>query len=254
MRLDEVRELLEHQADVIARRQLVAAGATAADLRRWLRRRDLVQLHPGVYVAHTGPTPWLTRAWAAVQTCWPAALSHGSAVAPGSDPIHVAVSPERKPVLRSGIVVHRLQDLEERVRWNLSPPRLRLEDAVLLQAGQTDRTNALALLQDACRRRWTTPERLLAELERSPKATHRGWFRAALEETAAGAHSLLERGYLRRVERAHCLPRGGEAGPRVDGRAGGLSRRRLRRSGGRRRAGRTDRTRTESGTMARHAA
>lgn len=208
MRLDEVRELIDHQAAVVSRRQLLEAGATNSDLRRWLRRRELVQFHPGVYIAHTGPPSWLARAWAAVQLHWPAALTHSSAVSPGGDPIHVAVSPARKPARRDGIVVHRLQDLDDRVRWHVAPPRLRLEDALLLQAGHADRASAVALLQDACRRRWTTPDRLVTELDHRPRAPHRSLLTEVLRETGVGVHSLLERGYAHRVERAHRLPRG----------------------------------------------
>lgn len=67
-----VRRLLFEQAGVIARRQLVQLGFTEIDLRRQLRRRELVPLHPGVYVNHTGRPTRLQREWAAALLHWPA--------------------------------------------------------------------------------------------------------------------------------------------------------------------------------------
>lgn len=72
--------LLELQSGVVARRQVLAAGQTDNDIRRRLRRRAWAQVHPGVYVDHTGALTWLQRAWAAVLFAEPAALCHDSAL------------------------------------------------------------------------------------------------------------------------------------------------------------------------------
>lgn len=209
MDLRDVHDLLEQQACVIARRQLMAAGAAPADLRRWLRRRELVAVHPGVYVNHTGPLTWSSRAWAAVLLHWPAALSHESAVNLAGDLIHVAVERDRTPVQRPGIRFHWLVDLEDRVLWNVGPPRVRFEDALITLCSKApSRTAALTLASDACRRRRTTPGRLLAHLDSRPNVRHRDWLRTVFLETALGIHSALESSYIRNVERAHGLPRG----------------------------------------------
>ena len=202
-------EVLDYQSGVVARRQLIAAGARPTDLRRWLRGNELVALHPGVYVNHTGPVGWSSRAWAAVLLHAPAALTHESVVHAAGDVIHVAVDPRRKPQRRAGIKVHRLTDFEERVMWHLGPPRVRIEDAVLsLCSVAESRVAALVIASDACRRRRTTPERLLTELARRPRIQHRDWLLAVLSETADGVQSPLESAYVRRVERAHGLPWG----------------------------------------------
>ena len=78
MRLDTLAE----QAGVISRVQAQANGLSEGDVRRLLRRREWVKVHPGVYVNHTGELTWLQRAWAAVLFAWPAAgacsvLEHG---------------------------------------------------------------------------------------------------------------------------------------------------------------------------------
>src|SRR5690242_3020954 len=110
MDLRHARHLLDQQAGVVARRQLVDLGATKADLRRWLRRREVVAVHPGVYVNHTGPLTWNNRAWSAVLLHWPAALSHESAVHLAGDLIHVAVEHDCTPISRRGIRLHWLTD------------------------------------------------------------------------------------------------------------------------------------------------
>jgi hypothetical protein len=94
------------------------------------------------------------------------------------------------------------------VLWNVGPPRVRLEDALLAMCGAArSRVDALALVSDACRRRITTPGRLAQELERRPCVTHRAWLLGVLEEAADGIQSLLESSYRRNVETAHGLPR-----------------------------------------------
>ena len=204
-----IQEVFERQSGVVRRAQLLALGVSPNDIRRLLRQRRLVTIHPGVYVNHTGGLTWTSRAWAAVLGSWPAALADRSAVEMAGEPIHVAVDPRRNPVQRQGVRLHRLDDLEHRVLWNLSPPRVRFEDALIsVAASATSRTSALSVLSDACRRRRTTPERLAAELAQRVNVKHRAWLLAAVAEVAGGVQSALESAYLNRVERAHGLPRG----------------------------------------------
>ena len=207
MDLSAFRGLLDDQAGVVSRRELLEGGATDNDIRRWVRRRELRRVHSGVYVNHTGPLTWANRAWAAVLFYWPAALAHASAVNRAGDVIHVAIDEPLSPVRLPGTRVHRLVRFEERVQWNASPPRVRLEDALLSMAGEAGtRADALALVSDACRRRTTTPWRLAQELRERPRVRNRAWLLAVLEEAGSGVQSLLESAYRRRVERAHGLP------------------------------------------------
>jgi hypothetical protein len=76
-------------------------------------------------------------------------------------------------------VVH-VVDLHERVHWNLGPPRVRFEEAVLDQAAaaRTD-LEAVAVLADAVQRRRTTADRLLEALDRRRRIGRRlfrAWF------------------------------------------------------------------------------
>ncbi len=81
-----IHELLALQNGIIARRQVEAAGETAADIARRLRRREWVRLLPGVYVDHTGEPAWIQRAWAGVLYYQPAVLADESVLACRSAP------------------------------------------------------------------------------------------------------------------------------------------------------------------------
>ena len=130
---------LVDQAGVVSRQQALRAGLAKHDVIRLVRRRELVALHPGVYVDHTGEPTWLQRAWGAVLLCRPAALSHQSALrmveGPGTNRstriIELSVPHERRPAPPAGIEVHRVRRLEGRVMWQVGPPRVRYEEAAL---------------------------------------------------------------------------------------------------------------------------
>ena len=151
------------------------------------------------------PTP--QRAWAAVLACWPAALSGDAALAteegrpPGSGPLLVVVDRDRHVTAPAGVCLQRVTALDERV-CNRRPPRLRYEEAVIDAAIRArDQVAATAVVIDACGRRRTTPQRLLERLERRGRVSRRRWSRGVLEDAAAGTCSVLEHGYLTRVER-----------------------------------------------------
>lgn len=210
--------LLSVQCGVVARWQLLELGLRDQDIRRRVRRREWAVVHPGVYVDHTGPLTWTQRAWAAVLTCWPSALSHDSALraadGPGrrdrfaNDPIHIAIGPGRKVVARRGLVIHRISDLDRRTLWNTSPPRLRVEEAVLdLAAEAHDPMSAIATLADAVQARRTRADRLQAALAQRPRIARRQLLEGVLRDVAEGTCSALEHGYLTLVERPHRLPR-----------------------------------------------
>ena len=202
---------------MISRRQALAAGLQPHDIRRLVRRREWATVHPGVYVDHTGPLTWLQRAWAAVVATEPSALSHGSALraldGPGrrdrdDGPIHVAVDRTRTVDPPPGVVRHYLGWLDQRVRWNASPPRVRVEHAVLdLAAGSKDDFAAVAEIAGAVQARRTTAHRLREALAQRERIARRAFLAGVLADVADGTCSVLEHGYLERVERAHGLPR-----------------------------------------------
>jgi hypothetical protein len=210
----EIEHALDEQAGVISRRQAMAEGLTENDLRRLLRRRELIVVHPGVYVNHTGELTWLQRAWAAVLFASPAALSHESALraveGPGKreeDVVHVAVARDRRIGAPDGVVIHRMTHLDERTMWHRSPPRVRYEEAALDVAIATrDEMAALDVLASAVQSRRTTARRMLTHLDGRRRSPRREWLAGVLHDVADGACSVLEHGYLQLVERAHGLP------------------------------------------------
>jgi len=215
--MDRVAQILLDQDGVIARRQALEAGLTPPAIARLLRRREWTSVHPGVYVEHSGPLTWQQRAWAAVLFSWPAALSHDSALRAGDGAarswddsiLHVAVERSRRLVEPTGVKLHRVSRFDGRVLWNLGPPRMRYEEAVLdVAGGARSDLAAIARLADACGSRRTTAERLLEALKRRPRFPRRRWLHDVLTDVAQGTCSVLEHGYLTRVERPHGLPRG----------------------------------------------
>lgn len=208
---------LTDQAGVTCRRQLLQLGWTDNDIRRAVRRRELAAVHRGVNVDHTGPLTWEQRAWAAVLFAWPAALCDDSALrafdperrSAEAGPIHVAVDRTRTVVAPAGVVVHYRVGLASRASWNLGPPRLRYDEAIIdVAIAQRRRLDAVPVLADAVGSRRTTAERLLAVIESRGRVRDRTWLRDVLDDIGSGAGSVLEHGYLSLVERPHGLPGG----------------------------------------------
>lgn len=217
--MQTLADLLDLQSGVVSRRQVLAApGESDASIRRRLRRRTWVPIHPGVYVDHTGPPTWLQRGWAAVLYAWPAALYGDSAIRAGDgpgkrerrddDPIHVAVERGRRVLAQKGVTVHRMSAFTEVVQWNASPPRVRIEHAVLSVAAEArDELGMIQALADAVQARRTTAGRIATALTLWRRYPGRDFVEQVLDDVGQGTCSVLEHGYLTLVERAHGLPR-----------------------------------------------
>lgn len=215
--MDRIRDLLRNQNGIVNRHQALECGLSDNDLRRLLRKRELRKVHPGVYADHTGPLTWHQRSWAAVLHAWPAALSHESvlraAQGPGhrnsfdDGPIHVATGPGRTLAQPEGVVLHRTRNLSANVQWNRSPPRLRIEQAALDMAAEArSEFDLVAVLADVVSARLTTADRLIAALADRTRIARRAFLENVLADVQAGTCSVLEHGYLSRIERAHGLP------------------------------------------------
>jgi hypothetical protein len=175
----------------------------------------------GIYATFSGEPPRDAWLWAAVLRAGPgAALSHQTAaelygLLTGPAPmIHVTV-PSGSTVARPrGVVVHYSGRLDQARHPTLTPPRTRIEDSVLDLAeicASMDEAFSLILRASASRR--TTPERILAALERRARMPRRAGLLQALGAAVDGAQSLLEFRYVNRVERPHGLPPGRQQNP-----------------------------------------
>jgi len=163
MQLDRIglARLLRSQDGVVARSQLLDLGATASDIRRMLRRRELSVVHPGVYLDHTGRPSRRQREWAAVLALAPAALHRETALEAAGltqdqrrarEPtIHVMVDARRTPQDLPGVRIERVRDAACWVAPGRLPPRARVEFAALKVAAGRDESSAVAVLADVCR-------------------------------------------------------------------------------------------------------
>ncbi|GAA2138170.1 hypothetical protein GCM10009844_05950 [Nocardioides koreensis] len=216
--VEELRRLQIEQDGLITRAQLWSVGARKCDLDRMLRRRELAPTaHRGVFVNHTGPLSWRQRAWAAVLYAAPAALYLESADEPApDDPIHLAIDATRRVGAIEGVRLHRVRELDPMVQWHLGPPRVRFEEntLALVHRAESD-LEAIRLLTSAVGSRRTTAARLRQALVGTSRIARRPFLLALLDDLEAGTCSVLEHGYLTRVERAHALPEGRRQKPRA---------------------------------------
>lgn len=202
-------DLLHRQSGVLSRRQAHENGLDDHDIKRLLRRREWAVVHRGVYVNHTGPLTTRQHAWAAVVALWPAALSHESAIRdPVPGRIQVAVDNSRCVRAPMGVKVHRLSEFDAKVHLNASPPRVRIEQAVLdVAAEAVDDFAAVAALAGVVQERRTTVPRILSAMEGRSRLARRTFIESVLTDIAEGSCSALEQAYIERVERPHGLPK-----------------------------------------------
>lgn len=199
------------QGGVISRAQLRELHARDHDIRRLVRNRELAAIHPGVYVNHTGNPTWGQRAWAAVLACWPAALAGRSALPkpPERAPIEVMVPMGRTVRAPEGVIVRRRARFEGYVDWAAYPPRQLIAEAAIDAAGAATEVNeAFSMLADLVQGKALRAGALVEALSRRRRLRDRKLLVELIEDLEAGACSVLEREYLRRVECAHGLPAG----------------------------------------------
>ena len=204
------------QAGVVSRRQALACGLTPRQVDWLVSSGRWVRLLPGVFVVHTGPVSALVRTWAALLYAGPGAVAGGRTALwlwqVLDDPpfaVTVCVPAQRRVRGRRGLVIRRAGALARATHPALSPPRLRLEEAVLDVADDATRPwEAVDVVLRAVQRRATTAARLRRALAARSRHRWRRLLGLVLEDVVAGALSALEREFLRTVERAHGLPSG----------------------------------------------
>ncbi|MFG1812876.1 type IV toxin-antitoxin system AbiEi family antitoxin domain-containing protein [Kribbella sp. NPDC049174] len=209
------KELRRLHLGAFSRGQANAYGVSDRTLAVRCRSGLIQRLYRGVYVDFSGPVPWETRVWAAWLAYGPEAALGGETALRryglvgqwGDDVIRLEIPHERRVRRQVGVVLTRCRDFDSRVAGSREPPIVRLEVAVLAVASRLPRREgAIALVLDTCRQRRTTPQRLLAELDRLQRLPRRALLVEVLEDAAEGIESFLELSYLRKVERAHGLP------------------------------------------------
>ncbi|HEX4657447.1 MAG TPA: type IV toxin-antitoxin system AbiEi family antitoxin domain-containing protein [Streptosporangiaceae bacterium] len=213
----EVDELLSRHAGVITRAQALAAGMTRHAIQARLDSGRWQRLHVGVYAVYSGRPTRESLLWAAVlgvrsggvlchQT---AAELHGLQDVGTGRKIHVMVPCGHSVAALTGVVIHYSRRVQVARHPALEPPRTRLEETVLdLAEAEATTTGAISWILTACASRKTKPDRLLQAMDSRPRIRRRKILLAALGDARIGVESILEHGYLYRVERAHGLPAG----------------------------------------------
>lgn len=170
-----IRSLAARQHGVVCRRELLAAGLSAMQIRLRMRDGRLHALHRGVYLAGA-VAPDLAPAQAALLACGPAAaLSHRSAAAlwglldyPASAHPWVTVGVDRR-LARPRIVIRRAPlvacDIRKKHGMPLvSPPRAILDCASLL----SDAYELESLVAEGAHRRLARLAELRDQVDRNP--------------------------------------------------------------------------------------
>jgi len=204
----QLGDVMFRQHGVVTLAQLREAGLAKHDVERLVRYRALRRVHRQVYVDHTGELTVDQRIWAAVLAAAPAVVCGPTLLSPCTDgPVHVAVEAARHVAPLDGVVVHRVRNLRAVAQWKAEPPRMRREDNVIAMIdAAVDELAVVRLLTDAARDLAIGVERLREALGRRTNLRRRTFVAAVLDDVAQGAQSVLEWGYLNRVERAHGLP------------------------------------------------
>jgi Transcriptional regulator, AbiEi antitoxin len=209
-----LHEHAAHQSGIVTRTQAIQAGLSAAAIRERLRRDRWQGIYPGVYATFTGAVGRQAALWAAVLRAGAGAvLSHDTAAELEGLPrrctvIHVSVPETRHLQPTPGLIIHRSDRIVAARHPARTPPRTRIEETVLdLVQESAAFEEAFDVVCRACGGRLTTAQHIRAAMLQRRRLAWRPLLAPALDDVAAGVHSVLEFRYVRGVERAHGLPR-----------------------------------------------
>ncbi len=150
------------QGGVVSRSQLLAAGLTSSRARRDIATARWRRLLPGVYATFTGPVPPVARVWAAVLYAGPGAAAArrtalwlAGALDQPPTAVQVAVPAARRVHPQPGVRILRSGELSVRAPVG-SPPRMRVESALLDQIRLETGSGVVDLVLRSVQRRTTT--------------------------------------------------------------------------------------------------
>jgi len=122
----------------------------------------------------------------------------------------VCIPWERRALAVPGTRIMRRRGLAELVHPAATPPRLRIEQALLdVTHSADDEAEVVDLVIRTLAARLTTPERVDRALQIRNRFRHRRLLTGLLDDAVDGVHSSLEHRYKHDVERPHGLPRAG---------------------------------------------
>lgn len=209
-----LREQARNQSGVIARRQAIAAGVSAAKVAWLLKRGTWQQVYRGVYATFTGPIDRNARLWAAVLYAGPGAyLSHETAAEvngltdEGPRDINVTIPGNRRISPPPGVVIH--LSSHAALTWHppgIPPYTVAEETIVDLVQAAVAMDDVIALVTRGYGRRLLIEDQLRWVARGRKKLRWRRELDEISLVAAGGAHSVLEYRHDRDVQRAHGLP------------------------------------------------
>jgi hypothetical protein len=210
-------DLIDRQHGVCSRAQLLAAGVSRHSITAQLKSGRWHRIHAGVYATFTGEIPRVAQQWAAVLRVGDTAvLSHYTAaevwklIDEPSSGIHVSVPRTQGSLSVPKVVLYYSARLPAARHPAKLPPVTRVEETILDLSEHGDvaeRAVDWAIL--GCQRQLTTPDMIREAMAARGRLRWRLELGETLAAVSKGAHSMLELRYLRDVEQAHGLPRGG---------------------------------------------
>lgn len=210
------QEVAVAQAGLLSRAQALRCGLNRAAVAHRLATGRWVRAMPGVYRVFTGESSPLADAWAAVLYAGAGASLDAapslwlSGVLPQPPPQWAVLVPaHRRVVAQPGSPVTVSRRLGSWTHPSASPPRLRVETAVLRATqlcSTVEQVVDVVVLATSSRR--TTAARLTAEARAWPRLRWRALLDQLVSEVEDGVASPLERRWRTDVEIAHALPRG----------------------------------------------
>ncbi|MFV0532767.1 MAG: type IV toxin-antitoxin system AbiEi family antitoxin domain-containing protein [Cumulibacter sp.] len=208
---DDLSRLLAEQQNVVTAAQLSTIGIPRSRVRWLVHSGNWQRLGSGIYYCGRGEPPWLAAVWAATLIGGPNSVIGGTAAAhlhglqpEPPDGIRIFTGQQRQVKSRNGVrfvrsvLLRRTQTIAD-LRCTTVP------ETILDCASELPGEELEALIGRAFGRRMCNRRALHDALSRRRGVEHRQLLAAASADAEAGAHSLLELTYLRKVERAHGL-------------------------------------------------
>ncbi len=216
-----LRRYAEGQADLVTRRQCLAAGLTDSAIEWRIARQRWIRRAVGVYLVRPGRRDWALTAMTALLSSQGADSLAADAAFCGRSaarlwgldardpPVIEIVVPQRRSLASStGVKIRRSMRWSGLVDDFADPARTTVVATVLDLARSGSAMDALATVARAMQKEQVSAQQVRQEIRNRGGHAYSKLLLAALPDLDDGVESGAELLYVRDVERAHRLPRG----------------------------------------------